>query len=60
MVLVEERKTIPAYLISATIVFQLIRDGCKTFLANIIDTSKTSSRVIDVPIVKEFSNIFLD
>ena len=33
---------------------------CKVYLANIIDTSKVSMGVIDVPVVKEFPDVFLD
>ena len=40
--------------------FQLIRDGCEAYLANIINTLKVSPGVIDVPIVKEFSDVFLE
>ena len=55
-----ERKTIPACFISATTTFQLIKDRCEAYLANIIDTSKVSPGVMDVSVVKEFSNVFLD
>ena len=60
IVLVGERKTIPTCLISTTMAFQLIRDGCEAYLANIVDTLKISLGVMDIPIVKEFSNVFLD
>ena len=58
--LVGERKTIPACLISATIAFQLIKDGCDAYLTNIIDTLKISPGVTDVLVVKDFSDLFLD
>ena len=38
----------------------MIRDGCEAYLANIVDISKVSPRVTDVPVVKEFSDVFLD
>ena len=38
----------------------MIKDGCKAYLANIVDTSKVSPGVIDVPIVREFLDVFLD
>ena len=60
IVLVGERKIIPSYLISATMAFQLIRDGYEVFLANVIDILKVSPGVMDVPVVKEFFNVFLD
>ena len=55
-----ERKIIPSYLILATIDFQLMRDGCEAYLANIVDTLKVSPGVMDVPAVREFSDVFLD
>ena len=35
-------------LISAVIAFELIKDGCDAYLANVKDTSKVSPGVIDV------------
>ena len=40
--------------------FQLIRNGCDAYLAKIIDTLKVSPGVMDVLVVSEFSNVFLD
>ena len=47
-VLVGERKVVSSCLISVVIVFQLIRDGCDAYLANMKDTSKASLGVTDV------------
>ena len=41
-VLVGERKVVSSCLISAVIAFQLIKDGCGAYLANVKDTSKAS------------------
>ena len=60
LVLVGERKTIPTCLISATMAFQLIREGGKAFLVNIVDRSKVNPRVMCVAVVKEFSDVFLN
>ena len=58
--LVGERKTIPSCLISATIAFQLIKDGCEAYLASIIDTIKVSMDMMDIPIIRDFLDIFLN
>ena len=55
-----ERRIIPTCLISATTTIQLIRSGCEAYLANIIDTSKISPGVMDMAIVREFSDVFVD
>ena len=47
-VLVGERKVVSSCLISAVIAFQLIKDGCDAYLANMKDTSKASLGVTDV------------
>ena len=40
--LVGERKVVPACLIFTVTTFHLIREGCKAYLANIIDTTTIS------------------
>ena len=60
VIIVGERKTIPTCLITAVTAFQLIKDGCEAYLANIIDTSKVSSGVSDVHVAREFPDVFLD
>ena len=58
--LVGERKTIPTCLILATIVFQLIIDGCKAYLVSIIDLAKNNLGMTEIPIIREFLDVFLD
>ena len=60
VVLVGERKVMLACLISAMIAFYLIRNGCKAYLANIVDTTKVSPRVREVPVVRDYLNMFLN
>ena len=60
IVLVGERKIVPACLILAVTAFHFIRIGYEAYLANIVDTTKVSPRVEDVPVVKYYPNIFLD
>ena len=47
-VLVGERKVVSSCLISAMIAFQLIKDRCDAYLANMKDPSKVSLGVTDV------------
>ena len=42
IVLVGERKIMPACLILAVTAFYLIREGCKAYLASVLDTTKVS------------------
>ena len=58
--LVGERKVVPACLISAVTTFHLIREGCESYLANIVDTTTVSLGVKDVPVVSDFPDVFLD
>ena len=58
IILMGERKTIPFCLISATIAFQLIREGYKAYLDNIVHILKVSPGVMDVPIVRDFQMCF--
>ena len=37
-----------------------LRKGCKAFLAHVVDAEKEKIKLDDIPIVKEFSDIFLD
>ena len=55
-----EKKVVPIYLISALTVIHLIRDRCEAYLANILDITKVSLRVREVPVVKDYPNVFLD
>ncbi|KAL0406326.1 UNVERIFIED_CONTAM: Transposon Tf2-12 polyprotein [Sesamum latifolium] len=57
-VIVGERKVIQNYLISAVTAFNLIKEGCETYLASVYDTTKVSPGVLEVPVVREFSDVF--
>ena len=58
IIFVGERKIVPTCLISATAAFHLIKKGCEAYLANVVDVSKVSPGVMDVPVVKEFVDVF--
>ncbi|KAL2243791.1 UNVERIFIED_CONTAM: Retrovirus-related Pol polyprotein from transposon [Sesamum indicum] len=59
-VIVGERKVIPNCLISTVTAFNLIKEGCEPYLASVHDTMKVSPGVLDVPVVREFSDVFPD
>ena len=41
-------------------VWKLMRNGCMTYLANVIDSEKDNVELSNVPIRKEFSGVFLE
>ena len=48
-------------MISEIKVSKLLANGCVGFLANIVDTTqKEKTKLDDVPVVNEFSEIFLE
>ena len=53
-----ERKIIPTCLISAVHASRLIRSGCQAYLAHVIDTSISEVKLPNVPIVREFPDVF--
>ncbi|KAL0331691.1 UNVERIFIED_CONTAM: Transposon Ty3-I Gag-Pol polyprotein [Sesamum angustifolium] len=57
-VVVGERNVIPNCLISAVTAFNLIEEECETYLASVHDVTKISPGVSDVPVVREFPNVF--
>ncbi|KAL0457914.1 UNVERIFIED_CONTAM: Transposon Ty3-G Gag-Pol polyprotein [Sesamum latifolium] len=57
-VIVGERKVIPNCLISAVTAFNLIKEWCEAYLASAHDTTKVSPDVLEVPVVREFPDIF--
>ena len=59
-VIVGERKVIPNCLISVVTAFNLIKEGCEAYLASVHDTMKVSPGVLDVPVVREFPDVFPD
>ena len=46
--------------ISAMQARRLIRKGCETFLALILDSKRGQVDVEKIPVVKEFPNVFLE
>ncbi|KAL0295930.1 UNVERIFIED_CONTAM: Transposon Ty3-G Gag-Pol polyprotein [Sesamum radiatum] len=57
-VIVGERKVTPNCLISAVTAFNLIKGGCEAYLDSVRDTRKVGPSVSDVPVVREFPDVF--
>ena len=55
-----ERRQTPSGLISAIYARCLLRKGCLGFLAHIVDTRRDEARLKDVPVVKDFLDVFPD
>ena len=53
-----DRQIIPNCLISVVTAFKLIKNGCNAYLAHVIDTNVTNSKLEDIPVVREFLDVF--
>ena len=54
------RRTASSGIISAIMAEQLIRRGCEAYLAQIIDTNHKGPQIKEIPVVREFADVFLD
>ena len=55
-----ERKMIHSCLISAMSAFKMIRKGCEAYLAHVVDTNTSPTKLENIPIVREFPDVFPD
>ena len=53
-----ERNVVPNCLISAIKSRKLLSKGCTGYLAYVVDVSKEALKVEDIPVVREFSDVF--
>ena len=53
-----ERQVVPSCLISAVQAFRLIRGGCGAYLAHVVDTRLSGGQIEDIPVVREFPDVF--
>ncbi|KAJ8749819.1 hypothetical protein K2173_013222 [Erythroxylum novogranatense] len=53
-----DRKISPPRLVSALLADKMMGRGCEAFLACVVDTSVKESKVEDIPIVREFPDVF--
>ena len=55
-----ERRRALSGLISAISVRCLLQKGCKGYLAHVVDTRSNEARLEDVPVVRDFLDVFPD
>ena len=55
-----ERRRAPSGLISAISARCLLQKGCKGYLAHVVDTRSSEVRLEDVPVVRDFLDVFPD
>ena len=54
------RREIAPSLINAMTASKMLRKGCQGYLAFVVDRRQEGTRLEDIPIVKEFLDVFLD
>ena len=54
------RREIALSLINAMTASKMLRNGCQGYLAFLVDRRQEGTRLEDIPIVKEFPNVFPD
>ena len=52
------RRTASARIISAVKAERLLRRGCEAFLAQVIDTTHREPQLEEIPVVREFADVF--
>ena len=55
-----DRRVLPTYVISALEAKRLLHKGCETYLAHMVDKSTPQMTLRSVPVVREFSDVFLE
>ena len=55
-----DRRRAPSGLISAISARCLLQKGCKGYLAHVVDTHSSEARLEDVPVVRDFLDVFPD
>ena len=54
------RREIAPSLINAMTASKMLQKGCQGYLEFVVDRKQEGTRLEDIPIVKEFPNVFLD
>ena len=54
------RQVVPNCLISAVNAFRMIQEGCPAYLAYVADSTKPETKINDIPVVCEYSDVFPD
>ena len=55
-----DRQAVRSCLVSTVSVFQMIKDGCQAYLAHVIDNSLAAKEIKDIPVMREFPDVFLE
>ena len=58
--LISERSNHLSKAIFATTARTILRKGCEAYLENVIDTKKAEPSLSDIPIVSDYSDVFLE
>ena len=53
-----DRKILPTCLISAVKARKLLSKGCSAYLAHVVDTQASKLRPEDIPVIREFLDVF--
>ncbi|KAL0434501.1 UNVERIFIED_CONTAM: Transposon Tf2-12 polyprotein [Sesamum latifolium] len=60
VVFVGDRQVVPVCVISAVEARRLMLEGCEAYLAHVIDTKKVNPTLEEIPIVRDFLEVFPD
>ncbi|KAL0391446.1 UNVERIFIED_CONTAM: hypothetical protein Slati_4529700 [Sesamum latifolium] len=60
VVFVGDRQVVPVCVISAIEARRLMLEGCETYLTHVIDTEKVNPMLEEIPVVRDFPEVFLD
>ena len=55
-----EKENLPVCTISASREFKMIKKGCEAYLAHVVDTRFSGLKLDDIPVVKEYPDVFSD
>ncbi|KAL2240784.1 UNVERIFIED_CONTAM: Transposon Tf2-12 polyprotein [Sesamum indicum] len=60
VILVGDRQVVPVCVISAMEARRLMLEGCEAYLAYVVDTEKVNPMLEEIPVVRDFPEVFLD
>ncbi|KAL0440435.1 UNVERIFIED_CONTAM: Transposon Ty3-G Gag-Pol polyprotein [Sesamum latifolium] len=60
VVFVGDQQVVPVYVISAVEARRLMLEGSETYLAHVIDTKKVNPTLEEIPVVRDFPEVFPD
>ncbi|KAL2248214.1 UNVERIFIED_CONTAM: Retrovirus-related Pol polyprotein from transposon opus [Sesamum indicum] len=60
VILVGDRQVVPVCVISAMEVRRLMLEGCEAYLAHVVDTEKVNPALEEIPVVRDFPEVFPD